>query len=123
MKIYLAATWSARERMIKTSKVLQALGYTTTSRWLDDAHINGTESECAQIDLDDIDISDALMLFSVGPRGTSFTGGGRCVEFGYALAKGKLLILIGEQETVFHALSQVMRFDTFQAFLDSDLCQ
>jgi nucleoside 2-deoxyribosyltransferase len=36
------------------------------------------------------------------PRGTPSTGGGRHVEFGYALAKGKRVVVIGERENVFH---------------------
>ena len=119
MKIYLAAVWSNRELMQKTARVLTALGHTITSRWLNDEHINGTHAQCAQIDLDDIDRAEALMLFSVGPRGTPFTGGGRCIEFGYAIAREKILILIGPVENVFHTLPQVTRYDTFQAYLDS----
>ncbi len=121
MRIYLAATWESRERMRGTANILRKLGNIVTSRWLEDQHTQGTRAECAQIDLDDIDRADAIVLFSVGPRGTKFQGGGRCIEFGYAIAREKALILIGEVESVFHELPQVKQFLTFQAFLDSGL--
>lgn len=119
MKIYLAAPWAERELMQQHAEVLTNLGITVTSRWLQAAHIEGPPAQCAQIDLDDIDAADAILLFSVGPRGTSFTGGGRCIEFGYAIAKGKQLFLIGAVENVFHELSSVRQFLKFQEFLES----
>lgn len=119
MKIYLAATWDSRELMQQHAAVLSNLGITITSRWLQAEHIEGPPAQCAQIDLDDIDAADAIMLFSVGPRGTPFTGGGRCIEFGYAIAKQKQLILIGAIESVFHELPAVTQFLKFQGFLES----
>mgnify|MGYP001616147807 CR=1 FL=1 len=50
---------------------------------------------------EDIDKADAVLSFT-HPRGTMTTGGGRHVEFGYALAKGKKVALIGERENIFH---------------------
>lgn len=123
MKIYLAAMWSMRMHMVEAAERLTAQGHTITSRWLNDAHTQGTEAECAQIDLDDIDAADAILFFSAGPRGTMFSGGGRCIEFGYAIARRKSLILIGKPESVFHMLPQVTIMESLVEFLGSHIAR
>jgi hypothetical protein len=43
-------------------------------------------------------------------------GGGRHVEFGYGMAKGKRLVLIGERENVFHDHPSVEVYPTLSAW-------
>jgi hypothetical protein len=122
MKIYLAARYSSHPEMRGVRDVLEALGHTVTSRWIDchtDVVGDFTSSftvetlaektgECAplgQHDLDDLDAADCVISFaSTGGKG------GRHVEFGYALAKGKRMVLVGPRENVFHTLSQVVHY-------------
>jgi hypothetical protein len=99
--------------------VLHAMGHTVTARWIDcHPDVVGDFSssftvetlaerpqDCAplgQHDLDDIDAADAVISFtSTGGKG------GRHVEFGYGIAKGKRSIVVGAREHVFHTLSPV----------------
>ena len=75
--------------------------------------------EQAVIDLEDVDRADSLLFFAEDPLiGTP--RGGRHVEFGYALAKGKRCIVIGGEENIFHYLPNVMHFPTVSAFLEHD---
>lgn len=124
MKIYLAARYSAHPEMRGVRDVLQAgLGHEVTSRWIDchpDVVGDFTSSftvdtlaerphDCAplgQHDLDDLDAADCVISFA-GEGGK----GGRHVEFGYGLAKGKRMILVGPRENVFHTLAEVEHFD------------
>ena len=115
MKIYLAAPFSEMPLMRKWAIQLQNAGHICTSSWLNadpkDPWGNGQES--ALIDLEDIDNSDALISF-VLPDST-YPRGSRHVEFGYALAKGKIMINIGPgSENIFHDLPQVSRFNTIE---------
>lgn len=114
MKLYLAAMWSLRDEMQALAKKCEALGHEVTARWLWVTHED--EARAAQMDLTDIERAEVLVLFSVGPRGTMFSGGGRCIEYGYALALGKRMALIGPRENVFHYLPSVRQFDTWADF-------
>lgn len=129
-KIYLAARYSRNAEMRGVRDVLvEGLGFEVTSRWIDlhpDVAGDFTESftrdalssepeRCAplgQHDLDDIDRADWVVSFTGGGR-----NGGRHVEFGYALAQGKRLFVVGERENVFHALSSVEQYPTWSAFV------
>lgn len=115
MKVYLASRYSRNAEMRGVRDVLEAaFGYEITSRWIDlhpdvvgdfsesfDTDVlNKTPELCAplgQHDLDDIDRSDCVISFT-GNGGK----GGRHVEFGYALARGKKLFVVGPREHIFH---------------------
>ena len=127
-KIYLAARYSRRDEMKALATHLRLAGFFITSRWLyEDKPLNthlGDDSpafyrETAQIDLDDVDKSDALVFFAEDPK-VGTPRGGRHVEFGYALAKGERCIVIGGEENIFHYLPNVMHFPTVSAFLEHD---
>lgn len=71
------------------------------SRWLDVEDIATGTPDQAVMDLDDIRVADIFVVYK--PREThGRTTGGHHVEFGYALALGKPIVLIGEPENVFH---------------------
>lgn len=101
LKIYLAAPFGDRPKMEIVADRLKAKGHTITARWVYGGEEGLTREDIAKLDLDDVDACDTLISFTF-PRGTLSSGGGRHVEFGYALARGKRLIVIGERENVFH---------------------
>lgn len=125
MDIYIAARYSRKheaQHFARMAGVVPGIG--VTSRWhmQDDAE----EGEpniirdpakgrvYAQRDLDDIQAADMLVLFSEtmsAPRGS------RHVEFGYALALGKFLMVIGPRENIFHTLPQILVVQDYHAAL------
>lgn len=136
MKIYLASRYSRHAEMQGVRGVLETFNHKITSRWIDchtDVMGNFTESfsqdflntnfaDCAplgQHDLDDILNSDCVISFT-----GSGSKGGRHVEFGYALALGKRLVLVGPRENVFHTLSVVEYHPSWKHFIVySDICK
>lgn len=102
-KVYLAAMYQWMDRMKVEREKFHAAGYEVTAQWID----NGEESEAivtrhdaAQMDLNDIDRADIFVLFTLD-HGTMFSSGGRMVELGYAMARGKAVFIIGDRENVF----------------------
>lgn len=108
--IYLAGRFTRKDELATYANDLEALGYTVTSRWLTGTHDATTEhaltdadlARFAREDLEDIDAADWLIFFAETPD-AGYMSGGRHVEFGYALAKGKSVYVIGPAENVFHA--------------------
>lgn len=127
--IYLAARYSKHPEMRGARDVLQSLGHIITSRWID-CHpdvvgdftasftqdtLNARPEDCAALgrhDLDDLDRAEWVVSFTY-PPGEDGGKGGRHVEFGYALAKGKRVFLVGPRQHVFHTLPQVEHFPTW----------
>jgi len=72
--------------------------------------------ELALADIQDIDRAEAILLYSEDPT-VGVPRGGRHVEFGYALAKGKRLFVIGPKENIFHCVDGVEHFADFNAFI------
>lgn len=125
MKIYLAAHYGRRQELVEKTKQLLELAHSVTSRWLDGSHQlphDSTESEIlhlraqwATIDLEDIFQADILVCFTEQQPYTGHPGsGGRHVEFGYALALGLYLIIVGPRESVFHCHSGTVQFDNWE---------
>jgi hypothetical protein len=130
MKIYLASRYSRHDEMQGVRDVLEAVGHQVTSRWID-CHTDVTgdytasftpeflaehPADCAplgQHDLDDLITADFVVSFTCGTGGK----GGRHVEFGYALALGKRMAIVGPRENVFHTLPQVEHYLTWPAFV------
>src|SRR5665213_1277837 len=109
MKIYLAHNFSAREFLPSVVSLLTNLGFDCTSTWIfDDAHAKGgSRLASAMVDLQDIDRSNYLVLFTDQYGATP--GKGKYVELGYAYAKEKRIILVGTDEScVFYALPGVV---------------
>ena len=123
MNIYLAARFSQHPEMQGVRDVLEALGHKVTSRWIDlhaglqphsimgeQLNEDPTAYEFIGLhDLEDIDAADTLISFTVVGGGK----GGRHVEFGYGLASGKRMILVGPREHAFHCLPQVEHYDSW----------
>ncbi len=122
MNIYLASKWSAQMDMrIYRAEIVKS-GHFVTSRWLDaERDINPTPeffmqhgAERARQDLDDIDAADMLVLDLIGGRGRR---AGSMVEFGYAIAKGKRIVVVGEPDDVFTQLAG-WQYKTWKDFLN-----
>lgn len=108
MKIYIAGRYSRRDEFRGVAKQLEEMGHEVTSRWLsEDIPLQHSmydlapeyAERSANYDLADIDAATVLLFFAedvLTPRG------GRHVEFGYALAKGKFIYVIGPRENIFH---------------------
>lgn len=122
MKIYLAARYSRNEEMRGVRDVLEGIGHTVTSRWIDchagkyltsftPEHLNSDPEYCARLglhDIEDIDAADMVISFTDAAGGGK---GGRHVEFGYALAQpSKRVVLVGPRENIFHTLPRVEHF-------------
>jgi nucleoside 2-deoxyribosyltransferase len=128
MKVYLAGRYSRRSELRALIPLLKERNITVQSRWLNetlalDAKLSDVSPalcrEFAQVDLDDIDAADTLVFFAEDPL-VGTPRGGRHVEFGYALAKGKRLVVIGAQENIFHFLPNTIIYSTVQDFLDAE---
>lgn len=124
MSFYLAAQFSWKEAIALKKQQLESMGFHVTSTWTDEEakancslkDFNGDyHAAMAARDLREIEEADVLVLFTVDPD-TMTRRGGRHVESGYALGKGKQVIVIGPQENIFHHLPQVRQFDTWDDF-------
>jgi nucleoside 2-deoxyribosyltransferase len=128
VKVYLAAQYPRRNEMRQVAALLRENNIEVTSRWLEESipltsqlhdtsvHYN---QKAGALDRDDIDEADTLVLFAedptVGlPRGTHHT------EFGYAMGKGKRLIVINGPENMFHYLPEVIHYASLGDFLDAE---
>lgn len=107
------------ELMVKWSMLLHNAGHEVTSKWIRGLEETMSLPEAAQMDLDDIDRADVVISCTL-PKGTVFSSGGRHVEFGYALAKDKLIINVGpNEENIFHHLPQVTIVPTIEEAIRS----
>jgi hypothetical protein len=132
IRYYLASTFDRNEEMRKYRDILEERvpNCEVTSRWIDihpdivgadklltrqELNINPAAYEdFARHDLQDISNASAIINFTSG-RG--YGKGGRHIEFGYAYALGKRMVIVGPRENVFHTLPDVEKYDTFEEFL------
>lgn len=101
MKVYVAGRYKQLAYLAEEAKKFTAAGHEVTSSWLDNAEEGMSFEDVAILDLKDVDRADALVLYTE-PYGTPIPGGGRHVEFGYALGKGKRVFIVGPLENIFH---------------------
>lgn len=108
MRVYIAADSHLQEEVKLLRSDLTALGIEVTARWIDvklEAFNPVTEDELSKAALGNfLDIDRALYLIAYNPVRRQKSGtGGRHVELGYALAKCKPVLYVGEiLENVFH---------------------
>jgi nucleoside 2-deoxyribosyltransferase len=76
---------------------------------LDNAEDGLTFEDVAVLDLGDVDRADAVVLYTE-PYGMAVPGGGRHVEFGYGLGRGKRVVVVGPLENIFHWHPEVKVF-------------
>lgn len=107
MRIYLAAPYQMREAAKAFALVLAGVGVGCTSRWVFDDGAAAINDDWARKDLTDVRRADALV--ALNPAEWAQTGtGGRHVEFGYAVALQKPILVVGVRTNIFHHLSDVM---------------
>ena len=123
MKVYLAARYPRRKELLKYADELEDAGHSVVSSWLngeDEVVENAGKyppgaSDVAVKDLEDLLRADVLISFTeraaIVPYLDAGARGGRHVEFGYAIAAGKTLFIVGPAENVFHTLSFIRFFD------------
>lgn len=124
LTVYIAAPYAARSQVAEHLKELETIGFKTQCRWADGTHEFGPEGAAfsadpterarwAMEDISDIDDCDIVVAFTAAAilplpeRVSRGTSGGRHIETGYAIAKRKTVILIGDPENVFHWLPTV----------------
>lgn len=118
-KVYLAAKFSRREEMENFyAPSLPWVGMECIARWVFGGEEGKTREEIAELDLEDVRKADTLILFT-HPRDEPQPGGGRFVEFGYALALGKECIVIGPHENVFTSTKGVRVYPDWNTFVDA----
>lgn len=99
MKIYTAATFAEQARIRHNKETLLQLGHTITSTWLEeslfvrpDGMLEETfERKMAMKDLQEVTMADCFILDVENPSKTA----GKMVETGFALAKHKLVYVVG----------------------------
>jgi len=129
-RYYLAARYSrhAEMRRYRDELVAAIPGATVTSRWIDQ-HAGKLESSFTPEvlaadpagcwvygahDLVDLDEADVVVSFTGAGGGGK---GGRHVEFGYALAACKPLVIVGPRENIFHCHPDIEVYPTWADFL------
>lgn len=128
-RIYLSGQFEDAPALCEVRRQLQAAGYCVTSRWLDaagagpataQASDTGADSRLAGIarqDFDDIDSADLVVVFNPA-EACGIGRGGRHVETGYALARGKRVVLVGARGNVFHWLPEISVLRDWPALLE-----
>lgn len=113
MKVYIASRWSQRQALHDVRKVLAQYGYQVVSSWIDETDKNDFSSESAFHrrlairDLVEITSADVLIL-DESVELQQGSGGGREVEFGFALGQFQFtkVWIVGEPHNPFHFLAE-----------------
>lgn len=131
MKFYFAGRFSRRPELREYREQLIARGDEVTSRWLDLDWTHSNQgmtpdyiaanrdeaNDAAAGDLEDIDDAEVFIAFNEGAD-LGDSRGGRFVEYGYALAQNKIIVIIGPFDNIFYALKLFsLTFDTWEDFL------
>jgi hypothetical protein len=126
LKIYLSARYSRHLELQTYAKHLESLGHEITSRWIQGNHeisgisrgnINHKDNErLAREDYYDLLIAEQVICFTELSE-SSYSRGGRHVEYGIALALNKRLIIIGHRENVFYFLPEIPFYETWNEAL------
>ncbi len=119
MNIYLAGRFVRQDALKEVRKTLHnETFHRITSRWLDITQIETSDDnwatyakDCAERDLADVDMADLLILDLPDPK---VGKGGLYVELGYALAKGKMVWIVGNRTNVFCWTNGVKFFSTWE---------
>ena len=100
--------------------LLRGAGHTITSKWLDEefrrtrTYTSDERRQLAQMDIDDVRASDALVLLAAPYR----VPGGKFVEVGAALALGKPVYVLGHRENLLMWHGLVTTYDSVESMLD-----
>lgn len=112
MKIYLASRFQDQAEMREWARKIDAAGLTVVSSWVlkdvDPNHdVRDTSDDgnrmAAVRDINDIEKADIVVAFSP-PEHFKTGRGGRHAEYGYAIARGMRIVIVGQREHIFHWL-------------------
>jgi nucleoside 2-deoxyribosyltransferase len=125
MRVYLAGKYRQREFFQRIADQLEWCGIQVVSQWIYETVAKSKEEligtghgmDFAERDLVNIDCADMLVL-DTWLLQQEETQGGMYVEFGYALAQGKRLVVIGPPTNVFTRLADVRRFHDWTSFME-----
>lgn len=121
MYFYIAGKYANRAVCARLAAALESRGHNAMSTWLTGTHEGpwtaSKQAEWAAEDLAEVQACDALVLLQ-WPLHNPEPSTGRHVEFGFALAHGKRIMLIGQQTSVFHFLPRVEHYDNLADFLN-----
>ena len=113
-KIYLAHNYSAKPLLRVIIDLITEKDHQVTSRWIiwDESELkNEPDAVNATIDIADIDSAEYLIGF-IDQLGQT-PGRGKFFEIGYAYAKGKKIILVGDSaafnDSVFYHLAGIQK--------------
>ncbi len=104
MRIYVAASWAFITHTKSVKKQFQNAGFEVVSTWTEqeDTADAQTLSENAQRDMDELESADAFVIFNWAKSE------GKATEMGWALAAGKIVVLVGSTDgNFFYHLPQV----------------
>ena len=123
MKCYTAATFAEQARIRGHKEILIQLGHTITSSWLEESlyvRPDGMpeetfERKMAMKDLQEVAMADCFILDVENPSKTA----GKMVETGFALAKHKLVYVVGKPppHSIFLLLAD-KHFDTWDELFE-----
>ena len=107
MRVYLAASFSQKERIKLLTAQLQELGLVCTNEWQDEPKSAPVESwpDFANRDRASVDRADILIVLT----DRQSTTGGYHWETGYAYGRGKIILIVGKRENFFHYLYDTER--------------
>jgi nucleoside 2-deoxyribosyltransferase len=114
MKLYLAGPLQAIHDVQTLGSRLRGAGHTLTGRWLSRPPSKDYPRLAAE-DLEDIEACDCLILWTSNAK---HFGGARHTEAGYALGRGKRIIVFGPRENLFYTLPGVAQAFTVRGLLD-----
>lgn len=118
MTFYLAARYRRREELALYARQLKTYGHRILARWLNGHHERSGATikdfiKWANEDLSDIQKCSMFVIFLGANR-----RGGMHVEYGYALALGKRIAIIGRPNGVFHYLPGIAVYRSWYDFLE-----
>lgn len=121
-KYYLAARFPLRPEMEQYAVAIKnsMLETQCTASWVFGGEEGLTRPAIATLDLEDIDRADTFILFT-HKYGSKQTGGGRFVELGYAIARDKRIIIIGDYENVFCSYIRAKVYPDWAAFVRNEI--
>jgi nucleoside 2-deoxyribosyltransferase len=106
-KVYISAPWPLKPQALAAKGLCEQAGIEVTSQWITQPQTAQLSHAWATVDLADVAAADVLMALNPlewEDKGT----GGRHVEFGYALASGKGIVIVGTRTNVFHYLNWIL---------------
>lgn len=107
LRVYFASQSVTKDILREEKRYLESQGYVVQARWLDSPANDWRTMPKAEIqmwidmDLADVRDADALVFWSM-PHQHGWGAGGRHVEYGYALALNKPIVIVGQRENLFH---------------------